>query len=133
MFDDFLKLGPLMGPNTLFGALGQTQDHETNFFILIFISNENPLIWYVTIGMFDDFLKLGPWWAQTHFLGPWVRPRTMKPIFFILIFISNENSLIWYVTVGIFHDFVLLSPQSPPKAPFLGLEQTHDPKTQFLH
>ena len=60
MFDDFLKLGPLMGPNTLFGALGQTQDHETNFFILIFISNENPLIWYVTVGIFHDFVLLSP-------------------------------------------------------------------------
>ena len=97
------------------------------------LSESNPLIWYVTIGMCGDFVKwdpsMGPntlFWGQegiqgpkTHFfhfnLHKWGKS-------FNLICHSKYVSQLWAIE----------PPNGPPKTPFWALERTHDPKTHFF-
>ena len=84
MFCDFVKWDPSMGPNTHFWGQEGTQGPKTHFSILIFISEANPSIWYVTVSMFHNFELLNPPMGPLKPLfGPWSGPMTPKPIFLL--------------------------------------------------
>ena len=94
------EMGPLNGPKYPFLGPGGDPGSQNPFFsILIFISEANPLIWYVTVSMFHNFELLNPPMGPLKPLfGPWSGPMTPKPIFFALTLMRESNPLIWYVT-----------------------------------
>ena len=63
-------MGPLNGPKNLFWGPGADPGSQNPFISFILISEANPIIWCVTIGMFDDFVKWDPSMGpNTHFWG----------------------------------------------------------------